>query len=200
MLFKDRVSIWLLCILETQVLPSLPFQKGLWNTRHGRDHDRCQSCFTHLKIKTIFVQTVKHLQSPIIKTSWIFTVSSVLKSSQLLSEISSQPSNKIGKTQPDILGISKVKISVKKNHFYLKDDNNLKSVFKYVKQDKNLSGSASLQITNEKPMQIICFSVNSLKQSKKRQVSLSKTVHIKMEKTYYMNISLLVLGCGKVWT
>lgn len=125
-------------------------------------------------------------------------MSSVLKSSQLLSEISSQSSNKIGKTQPDILGICKVKISVKKNHFYLKDDNNLKRAFKYVKQDKNLSGSASLQITNEKPMHIICFSVNSLKQSKKPQVSLSKNVHIKMEKTYYMNISLLVLGCGKV--
>lgn len=127
-------------------------------------------------------------------------MSSILKSSQLLSEISSQSSNKIGKTQPDILGTSKVKISVKKNHFYLKDDDNLKRAFKYVKQDKNLSGSASLQITNEKPMQIICFSVNSLKQSKKPQVSLSKTVHIKMQKTYYMNISLLVLGCGKVWT
>lgn len=125
-------------------------------------------------------------------------MSSVLKSSQLLSEISSQSSDKIGKKpQPNILGISKVKISVKKNHFYLREYNNFKRAFKYVEQDKNLSSPASLQITNEKPMQINCFFVNSLKQSQKPQVSLSKTVHIKMEKTHYMNTSLLALGYGR---
>lgn len=47
-------------------------------------------------------------------------------------------------------------------------------------------------------MQISCFLVNSLKQSQKTQVSLSKTVHIKVEKTPYVSISLLALGHGRV--
>lgn len=47
-------------------------------------------------------------------------------------------------------------------------------------------------------MQISCFFVNSLKQSQKPQVSLSKTVHIKWKKPHYVSISLLALGHGRV--
>lgn len=91
----------------------------------------------------------------------------------------SQAFDKMGKPQPDILGTSKVKTSGKKSHLYLKDGH-FKLTFKHVKQGKNLNCSAALELTNEKTMQIF---VNRLKQSQKTQVSLSQTVHIKMENT-----------------
>lgn len=45
-------------------------------------------------------------------------------------------------------------------------------------------------------MQMSCFVVNSLKQSQKPQVSLSKTVHIKMEKP---PLREYIPPCTSIW-
>lgn len=83
-------------------------------------------------------------------------MSSALNSSEFLSEISSQSSGKIGKTQPDILGMTMVKISIKKNPL-LTQRQQFQACFKYLKQDKNLCGSAALQNPSNLPMQFSCF-------------------------------------------
>lgn len=150
---KDGVPSWFLCTLLRQGLPSLAFQKPGCEVQ---DRAGIRADVKHVPLiwnKTYFCSD-SHLQSP--AENWLENHSEFCPW-KLSAPVwnPSQSSDKMGKPQPDILGISKVKTSVKKSHLCLKDGH-FKLAFKHVQQGKNLNCCAALELTNKKTHANLC--------------------------------------------